>query len=321
MNHVALVVLLPPTALITACGPAFPLDDVLRLGDVQVVGTHNSYHVQTSDAGVWAYDHEPLDVQIRELGVRQFELDGYWNDELERWDVLHVPTLDAGTTCESLSDCVAAQASALQQDDLPIVTLIELKTGAREPQAQLDSVQADLLAHFEPDQLVYPAELLGGSATLADAVAADGWPTLGELRGRTSYVLHSGDTWRGHLTTDDSALGDRALFAEAGGDLTCTMCAYQVVNDPTSPQIANALAAGQLVRTRADADSVQARENDPTQRDAAFASGANAVSTDWPAAHPDTGYVVALPEGRSGRCNPATAPAECTDDAVSLAAE
>jgi len=141
------------------------------------------------------------------------------------------------------------------------------------------------------------------------------------LRGRAIYVLHSSEAWRGHLTADDTEVGERALFAEAGGDLTCKMCAYQVMNDPMNSEIATALAAGQLVRTRADVDSVQARENDPTQRDAAFASGAHAVSTDWPAPHPDTGYVVALPEGRSGRCNPVTAPVECTDDAVSLPAE
>lgn len=303
--------------LLVGCGPSWPLDDVLRLDHLQVVGTHNSYHVQTAELDAWSYTHESLDIQIREQGVRQFELDCYWDADGERWEVFHLPSLDEGTTCETLAECVQAQAEGLRQDDVPIVTLIELKTGPANPEVQLDAISGDLLAAFESDALVYPAELMGEAGSLAEAVALNGWPTLGELRGRAVYVLHSGDAWRGHLTADDTEVGGRPLFAEAGGNLDCRSCGFQVINTPTDDRIAAALGENQLVRTRADVDSEQAIDGDPSRRDAAFASGAFAVSTDWPAPHPDTGYVVDLAEGRSAVCNPVTAPPECTDDAVS----
>ena len=48
-------------------------------------------------------------------------------------------------------------------------------------------------------------------------------------------------------------------------------------------------AAGYVVRTRADADTVEARSGDTTPRDAALASGAQWVSTDYPVPDPDFG--------------------------------
>jgi urease beta subunit len=67
------------------------------------------------------------------------------------------------------------------------------------------------------------------------------------------------------------------------------------------------------VRTRADADTVEARSGDTTRRDAALGSGAHFVSTDY--VFPDerfgTGYVVDLPGDTAARCNPVSAPRRC----------
>jgi hypothetical protein len=59
---------------------------------------------------------------------------------------------------------------------------------------------------------------------------------------------------------------------------------------------------------------VQARTGDVTQRDAALASGAQFVSTDYPVPDADfgTGYLVEIPGGMPARCNPISAPADCT---------
>jgi hypothetical protein len=65
------------------------------------------------------------------------------------------------------------------------------------------------------------------------------------------------------------------------------------------------------VRTRADADTVQARAGDTSLFDAALASGANFISTDFPSPHPETGYVVEMPGGEPARCNPVSAPPSC----------
>jgi hypothetical protein len=78
---------------------------------------------------------------------------------------------------------------------------------------------------------------------------------------------------------------------------------------------------GYLVRTRADADTVEARTGDTTARDAALASGAQFVSTDYPVENPDfgTGYSVAIPGGQPGRCNPLNASPACRNAALEAA--
>ena len=51
-----------------------------------------------------------------------------------------------------------------------------------------------------------------------------------------------------------------------------------------------------MVRTRADANTMQARNNDTSQREQAFASGAQAISTDYylPAQHFGNDYQVQI---------------------------
>ena len=68
--------------------------------------------------------------------------------------------------------------------------------------------------------------------------------------------------------------------------------------------IRDAVARGYLVRTRADIDTADARRNDPTRREAALASGAQIVSTDYlttPNVH-GTAYHLA-PFAKGWRCN------------------
>ena len=60
--------------------------------------------------------------------------------------------------------------------------------------------------------------------------------------------------------------------------------------------------------------------DDPTDSDPTIASGAQFVSTDYPLPGMSdrwgTDYVVRLPEGRTVRCNPVSAPPDC--DSASL---
>lgn len=89
------------------------------------------------------------------------------------------------------------------------------------------------------------------------------------------------------------------------------------LNDPVADgdRSRELVSGGFLVRTRADADAEQARTGDTTMRDAALASGAQLVSTDY--LRPDarfTDYSVSFPGGVVARCNPVSAPPTC--DAV-----
>jgi hypothetical protein len=107
-------------------------------------------------------------------------------------------------------------------------------------------------------------------------------------------------------------LCDRLIFVDA--EPPASDAGYVVANDPIAQagHIADLVAQGFLVRTRADADTVQARTGDTTMRDAAWASGAHYISTDYLLPDPRfTDYSVPLPGGGTARCNPITHPEPC----------
>lgn len=83
----------------------------------------------------------------------------------------------------------------------------------------------------------------------------------------------------------------------------------------TVEEIAPLVKKGYLVRTRADFNTDQGRNNDSTRKDETLKSGAQMVSTDFPVSEPApwTGYTVALPGGLAARCNPINAPVGCND--------
>ena len=89
-------------AFVSACGNSggdssqnpYPRDDVLRMHEAQVIGTHNSYHVQPKPdlfAGIlalapplaeaWQYTHLALAEQFSSQQIRQIEIDVYADPE------------------------------------------------------------------------------------------------------------------------------------------------------------------------------------------------------------------------------------------------
>jgi hypothetical protein len=105
---------------------------------------------------------------------------------------------------------------------------------------------------------------------------------------------------------DRKVLEGRAAFVNT--DIASPVAGYITLNEPKelADKIAAAIKAGLIVRTRADADTREARINDTARQAAAFASGAQYVSTDYMT--PDTrfsAYVATLPGGGKARLSPA----------------
>ncbi len=71
---------------------------------------------------------------------------------------------------------------------------------------------------------------------------------------------------------------------------------------PNSRGIEEAARAGYLIRTRTDSPTADARANDTSERETAFASGAQYLSTDYyePSEYFDSPYVVRVREWRRG---------------------
>ena len=83
---------------------------------------------------------------------------------------------------------------------------------------------------------------------------------------------------------------------------------------PLAQQLDAGVREGLIVRTRTDANTVEARSRDYSEAEAAMASGAQAVSTDYYPGAPDPlnlGFVVTLPERAMARCSPERVSAGC----------
>jgi hypothetical protein len=334
--------------------------DEPRMNQIQVIGTHNSYHIapHPNVMGILAagkkgvaegldYTHKPLAEQFSRLGIRQVELDvfadpkgGHYADPFTRnllktqgkepgpdpnsngrlaqpgMKVFHVQDVDYMSTVPTLVDALKEIRawSLAHPRHMPIMILIELKDGAivglpTRPVAfrmqELDAVDTEIRSVFKPDAMITPDAVRGSSDTLRDAIQTQGWPTLESARGKVIFALDNEGSLRDLYLKGHESLQGRAMFATVGPDPPAA--AWMKINDPIRDfdHIRAMVRAGFLVRTRADADTRQARQNDPTQRDKALASGAQYVSTDYPEPRREwSEYQVRLPGGAVARSNP-----------------
>ena len=303
--------------------PVLPLDDVLRLNAIQMEGTHNSYHREPAAViPDWNYDNEPLDQQLESQGVRAFELDIYWDEARLRWEVLHVPVVDEETTCDLLLDCLATIRtwSDAHPGHHPIFVQIEPKGTAfpdgEEGDARFDILDAEIRAVFPDELLILPDAVQGEAATLREAVTGGGWPTLGEVRGKTLFFLNCGRDTCVRYAGDGAGLSGRVIFADARDD--DPWAAVRIINGG-GDAARTAVEAGFIVRSRAismPAALEQTEAELQAELDAVLATGAHIVSTDVPEPREDVALHVEMPGGTPSRCNPVTAPPECTSEAV-----
>jgi Phosphoinositide phospholipase C, Ca2+-dependent len=325
----------------------------VRLNQIQVVGSHNSYHIAPApgvaaliakaspkQAKALAYSHRPLAEQFSKLGIRQIELDVYPDRKGGRYaapkayvtlkalrkdagpdpdptgalkkpglKVLHVPDVDYQTTAPTFVDALqqVRDWSRTHPKHVPIFVLVELKGQADEPfdGPALDGLDAEIRSVFQPSEFLSPDDVRGDHATLPEALRRQGWPTLDAARGKVMFALDNEDAIRNRYLDGHPALKGRCLFVSVPANHPAA--AWMKVNDAVTDfdRIQRLVRDGFLVRTRADADTTEARANDPSCRDKALASGAQFVSTDY--AEPDftlSPYLVRLPGGVVARLNP-----------------
>ena len=301
------------------------LDELLQFQHLQALGTHNSYHVEPLTSwivGEWAYTHLPLNEQAELQGVRQFELDMYYRADEGTFDVHHIPLVDQDTNCATFQECLSHLKlfSDASPEHHPLVILMEVKSElvTMDPASLLADLEARTLEIWPEERLIRPDDVRGDSPNLRDAIGEKGWPSLGTLRGRLLLVLHAGGELRDVYTENLTTTADRVFFPDCFGDVSLPISAVHSINDPLDSleKIQEVVAAGHLVRTRGDADSEEAENVDYARFQAALESGAHFISTDYPFPGDEETYGVVIPEGNPSRCNPITAPPECSAEAI-----
>ncbi|WP_294044392.1 Ca2+-dependent phosphoinositide-specific phospholipase C [Sphingomonas sp.] len=300
------------------------------------------------------YYHLPLSRQL-DRGVRQLEIDIFADPEGGRYadpagerlahatgeatgfdraamakpgfKVFHIPDIDYLSDCVTLQRCLGEidAWSRAHPGHLPIMlTINAADTRSDLPITQplplddarlLDALDVEIRRAIPGRRLITPDEVRGRSATLREAVRTRGWPSLAAARGRI-YILFDvrpavSDAYR----TGHPSLAGRAMFGWYPDDQPES--AIQIVQDPLADgaRIRDWVKAGVIVRTRTDANTVEARAHDQRKAQAAAESGAQAVSTDYYPGAPDPiglGFTVTLPDARMARCNPLRVTYRCT---------
>ena len=239
--------------------------------------------------------------------------------------VIHVADIDYRSHCLLFIDClkqVKAWSDA-HPDHTPILMMINPKSsgipwvGAAKVlpwvKASFDRMDAEIRTVFSEDQLITPDDVRGNHATLREAVLAGGWPKLGQARGKIIFTMDLSPEANAPYAEGHPSLKGRVAFMTTFPD--APEAAYFTMNDPEPQQaeIQKLVKQGFLIRTRADADTKEAREGTTVRHDAAIASGAQFISTDylWPDPRFGTGYTASLPDGAITRCNPINAPKSC----------
>jgi len=340
-----------PLCLVAILAASFSSDtsitaDELKINQVQIIATHNSYHLRTDKAvlrfmkNLYAlhllpkgdnpaeldYTKDPLSVQLGQYNVRGLELD-IWSDpnggrfyhrkgkayvwkctasrvealKKPGFKIMHIPDFDFNTTNYTFVDALAEikKWSEANPYHLPLFINVESETetpgdnkqapkglthAAPFDSAALDAMDNEVKSVFGQnlDGIITPDRVRGNYATLEEAVLAGNWPTIGAARGKIIFIIDQHENVGELYKTGHPSYKGRPMFVylHKGGT---PEAAFIIHNGSVRDQekIKEDVRKGYIVRTRTDEGTNQARTGDYSDRDAAFSSGAQIISTDY----------------------------------------
>ncbi len=293
------------------------------------------------------YSHEPIEKQL-ERGLANLELDiavdreggkyahpafyelfkekyalPVYNEDGQMnrpgFKVLHMQDLDFRSHCGTLSQClrILKDWSSANPGHHPVFITMNAKDNAapglptvpdKFTSEDFRMLDAQILEELGRDKLLIPADVQGDFPNLEQAVLKKGWPELEKVAGRFVFVLDEKREKR------EAYLGNRSktqvFFVDSPeGD---PHAAIMIMNDPkrSFERISALVKKGYIIRTRADADTFEARKNDFSRFEAACASGAQIITTDYyqKSKHFNSTYFIAFPGGKYVRRNPVLYP-------------
>lgn len=287
------------------------------------------------------YTHPSLTAQLDD-GARALELDIFYDPEGGRYarpsglalikqdvpkdyvramsapgmKVLHVQDIDFRSTVftyvQGLKEIRAW--SQAHPDHTPILLTMNTSDGKTRTkngvdglpfdETAYDALDAEIASVFPAGAVITPDVVRGAHATLREGVLAGGWPLMGDARGKILIAVDEYGRKRDAYRRGRTSLEGCMCFVNSDEDGPDN--AFYVLNEYADRSaITERARQGFLVRTRSDAETIEARQNDTRRRDAAFASGAHYVSTDY--RQPDlrfSDYQVRLPDDAITLVNP-----------------
>jgi hypothetical protein len=330
--------------------------DKLKLNEIQVIGSHNSYK-QAIYPSLFSFlsgrdsvsmskiDYEQISLSKQlDLGLLNLEIDVYADPKGGKYShplglqlvkgqppfdtanvmtepgfkVFHIPDLDFRSSCLSFKLCLEELKSWSEKhpDHHPVFITMNAKdenvhrvgfvTPQKFTQSTYDSLDQEILTYLGKENLLIPDMVRGKYATLEEAVTHYHWPLLKNTRGKFIFILdEKGDKITTYVNGHPS-LSKRVLFTNSPEG--APEAAIMILNNAKKDPISSMVKKGYIVRTRADSDTKEARENDKSFFEAACNSGAQIITTDYyqKSTHFKSDYVISFDGNKYIRANPVT---------------
>jgi hypothetical protein len=308
--------------------PAHAQYDTLKLNQLQVIGSHNSFknaiepalyrfllQDTTNKPGGLQYEHISITEQLN-MGLRNLEIDVMADSkggkyakprglELVKPDrlydvkgvmnkpgfkVIHIPDIDFRSSVLTFEDYLQELKawSDKHPGHIPVFITLEAKDGETNrfgttPEAftpkLFDELDEVIRSNLGSSKLITPDLVRGKYKTLEAAVLNGNWPQLKNAKGKFFFMLDDSGKKRDLYIAGHPSLKGRVIFVNANPGTAEAAAMFR--NDPADPGIAALVKKGYIIRTRADADTKEARANDYTRFNNAQNSGAQIITTDY----------------------------------------
>jgi hypothetical protein len=287
------------------------------------------------------YEHIAIPKQL-DLGLRNLELDVYADSKggkyahpkildlvktVQPFDsdgkmkkpgykMIHITDIDYQTWYYTLEDCLKdlKKWSDAHPDHDPVFITLEPKDGnankfGTEPEHYtsklFDDLDNELKTYLGKNKIISPDDIRGSYKTLNEAVLHKNWPKVKDAKGKFLFVMDNNGENRDLYMKGHPSLQGRVIFTNSKPETP--EAAVLFMNDPSS-KINELVQQGYIIRTRADADTMEARSEDYSRFEKAKESGAQVISTDYyqPSKLFKSNYKVSFENNTYERKNPVT---------------
>lgn len=290
------------------------------------------------------YEHIPIPEQL-DLGLRNLEIDVYADSKGGKYahpkildlvkttqafdpegkmkkpgyKMIHITDIDYQTWYYTLEDCLKdlRKWSDAHPEHDPVFITLEPKDGkanqlGTEPEHYtsklFDDLDNELKKYLGKDKVITPDDIRGTYKTLNEAVLNKNWPKVKSAKGKFVFVLDNSSENRDLYAKDHPSLKGRMIFTNATPG--SPESAILFINEPQkdSPKIQDLVKQGYIIRTRADADTMEARSDDYSRFEKAKESGAQIITTDYylPSKLFKSNYKISFDDKTYERKNPVT---------------
>lgn len=274
-----------------------PLDESIKLNEIQILATHNSYKKTGAalgrlfvglgdsfeEARALKYGYENLTTQF-ESGIRSMEFDVRMRKE--QFVLTHVPLVDNSSVAPSFELALEEiyLFSTNHPNHIPIIILMEIKNDWMILDHALQHIQSEQLLKLNTviidklgNRLFQPNDMLESGKKLNETIQTTGWPSVFSLLGKVIFVLHPGDFTDMYYELDTSLETQPMFIGLYSNQIERHYASFVVHNQPDVQTIRSLVDSNLIVRTRIDSGLVfnQQRYLD------AISSGAQILTSDF----------------------------------------